>query len=96
MVLSAVSHDLGTPATRARLRIALIEDEELREKLERDIDQMTHMIDSILNYTRSELSAERPRRLSLRALISAIVDDYQDLGHPVTLAGNPGENQNAA
>ena len=26
MVLSAVSHDLGTPATRARLRIALIED----------------------------------------------------------------------
>lgn len=89
MVLSAVSHDLGTPATRARLRIALIEDEELREKLERDIDQMTHMIDSILNYTRSELSAERPRRLSLRALISAIVDDYQDLGHPVTLAGEP-------
>ena len=38
---------------------------------------------------RSELSAERPRRLSLRALISAIVDDYQDLGHPVTLAGEP-------
>ena len=44
MILSAVSHDLGTSATRARLRIALIEDEELRQKLEGDIDQITHMI----------------------------------------------------
>ncbi|MDG2404147.1 MAG: HAMP domain-containing sensor histidine kinase [Paracoccaceae bacterium] len=86
MVLSGVSHDLGAPATRLRLRAALINDQELREKLERDIDQMTSMIDSVLSYTRSELNAENPRKLSLRSLVSAIVDDYQDLGKPVTMA----------
>ena len=48
VVLSGVSHDLGTPATRLRLRTALIPDVELREKLETDIDSMTGMIESVL------------------------------------------------
>lgn len=83
-VLSGVSHDLGTPATRLRLRAALIPDAELREKLETDIDRMTGMIESVLTYTRSEMSAEAPRKLSLNALIDAVVADYQDTGRPVT------------
>lgn len=33
-LLSGISHDLGTPATRLKLRAALIEDPELRSKLE--------------------------------------------------------------
>ncbi|MDU8909783.1 HAMP domain-containing sensor histidine kinase [Aestuariicoccus sp. MJ-SS9] len=84
-VLSGVSHDLGTPATRLRLRTALIQDAELREKLEADIDSMTGMIDSVLTYTRAEMSAEPPRKLSLTALIDAIVADYEDMGRDVTL-----------
>ena len=85
-VLSGVSHDLGTPATRLRLRAALIGDEELRGKLEGDIDNMTGMIESVLTYTRSELSVETPRQLSLRALVEAVVADYQDLGRSVDLS----------
>ena len=65
MVLSGVSHDLGTPATRLRLRTALIEEGDLRDKLEADIDSMTGMIESALTYTRAELSAEEPRQISL-------------------------------
>lgn len=84
-VLSGVSHDLGTPATRLRLRVALIDDAELRQKLEADIDNMTGMIESVLTYTRSEMNAEAPTKLSLTALIESIVDDYQDLGRAVTL-----------
>ena len=83
-VLSGVSHDLGTPATRLRLRTALIEDQELRQKLETDIDHMTGMIESVLTYTRAEMSAEAPRKLSLNALIDAIVADYQDMGRAVS------------
>ncbi len=82
-VLSGVSHDLGTPATRLRLRAALIQDKELRHKLEADIDSMTGMIESVLTYTRSELSLEVPRQISLAALVEALVADYQDLGKPV-------------
>ena len=85
MVLSGVSHDLGTPATRLRLRAALIEDEKLRGKLEADIDQMTGMIESVLTYTQSEINAEEPKQLSLTSLIDALVADYQDTGSPVSV-----------
>jgi len=84
-VLSGVSHDLGTPATRLRLRTALIEDDALRARFETDIDRMTGMIESVLTYTRSELSVEVPRALSLSALLDALVADYQDMGRPVDL-----------
>lgn len=84
-VLSSVSHDLGTPATRLRLRTALITDTELRRKLESDIDSMTGIIESALTYTRAEMNAEAPRKLSLNALVETIVSDYQDVGESVTL-----------
>ncbi|WP_254796827.1 sensor histidine kinase [Sulfitobacter albidus] len=83
-ILSGVSHDLGTPATRLRLRAALIEDAELRAKLEADIDSMTGMIESVLTYTRAEMNSEAPRRLSLSALIDAVIANYADVGRPVT------------
>ena len=83
-VLSGVSHDLGTPATRLRLRAALIEDQDLRQKLEADIDSMTGMIESVLTFTRAEMNVEAPRKLSLTALIDAIVANYQDMGRTVT------------
>ncbi|WP_339819272.1 HAMP domain-containing sensor histidine kinase [Sulfitobacter dubius] len=83
-VLSGVSHDLGTPATRLRLRSALIPDAELRQKLEADIDSMTGIIESVLTYTRVEMNVEKPRKLSLGSLIDSIVADYQDTGRDVT------------
>ncbi|UWR21912.1 HAMP domain-containing sensor histidine kinase [Sulfitobacter sp. S190] len=86
-VLSGVSHDLGTPATRLRLRTALIGDDDLRDKLEGDIDSMTGMIESVLTYTRAELNSEVPRQLSLRSLIEAIVSDYEDTGRAVRFGG---------
>ncbi len=88
VVLSGISHDLGTPATRLRLRARLIEDTALRTKLEGDIDQMTGMIESVLTYTRAELNLEEPRELSLSSLVEALVDDYRDVGHPVELIEN--------
>ncbi|EAQ11912.1 signal transduction histidine kinase [Maritimibacter alkaliphilus HTCC2654] len=84
VVLSGVSHDLGSPATRLRLRAALIEDEALRGKFETDIDRMTGMIESVLTYTRAEMDAEDARQLSLLSLVEATVADFQDVGHPVT------------
>ncbi len=88
IVLSGVSHDLGTPAARLRLRAALIEDPEMRKKLEADIDQMTGIIESVLTYTQSELNSEEPRKLSLSSLVEALVADYQDTGHPVLLVSS--------
>lgn len=86
-VLSGVSHDLGTPATRLKLRTALITDSELRGKLDSDIESMTGIIESVLTYTRAELDAEVPRQISLTSLIESIVADYQDVGSPVEFQG---------
>jgi signal transduction histidine kinase len=85
MFLSGVSHDLGTPAARLRLRTALIEDDELRHKMDADIDRMTGMIQSVLDYTQSEMNVEKPRKMSLVALVDAVIADFQDAGYPVTL-----------
>lgn len=83
MVLSGVGHDLGTPATRLRLRAALIEDADLRQRFEADIDQMTGIIESVLTYTRAEINSEAPRQISLSSLVESLVSDYADTGRPV-------------
>lgn len=85
MVLSGVSHDLGTPATRLRLRAALIEDAELRARFEDDLDRMGAMIEEVLTFTRAEIAAEGVREFCLAALTEAVVDDYRDTGHPVVM-----------
>jgi two-component system osmolarity sensor histidine kinase EnvZ len=78
--LSGVSHDLGTPATRLRLRTEFITYKDLQRKMHADIDQMTQMIKSVLSYTQSEMRMEDLRRISLISLIEAIVADYEDAG----------------
>ena len=85
MVLSMISHDLGTPATRLKFRVNLIENKDIKRKIETDINQMTKMIDSVLNYARSELNTEVESKISLTDLLSAIVSDYEDRGEPVTM-----------
>jgi len=94
IVLSGVSHDLGTPATRLRLRAALIEDDAIRQKLEADIDLMTATIEGVLTYTRSESNSEQPQKIDLMSLIDAIVADYQDTGAPVSLRQTKGTEIN--
>ena len=83
--LVGVSHDLGTPATRLRLRAKLVQDTELRGKIDADIEQMTGMIESVLAYTQTEINIEAARQLSLVSLVEAIVSDFQDEGLPVSL-----------
>ncbi|NVO22850.1 sensor histidine kinase [Donghicola mangrovi] len=85
--LSAISHDLGTPAARLKLRTALIDDPTLRTKMEGDIDQMIAMVEGVLSFTRTELDAEPAQQISLTALVETIVDDYEDLGRRVSLGG---------
>jgi signal transduction histidine kinase len=95
MVMSGVSHDLGTPATRLRLRAALIEDAELRQRLEGDIDQMTNMIEGVLTYTRSEIDSEETTQISLTSLVEAVCADYADVGRPVVFEQSPDDEIDA-
>lgn len=84
-ILAGISHDLGTPMTRLRLRAALIADPDLRARIGRDIDQMNDMIDGVLSHTRSEMATEAPRLVSVLSLVQSVAHDFADLGAPVRL-----------
>lgn len=87
--LVAVSHDLRTPATRMKLRAELIEDEVLRAKLLKDLDEMTGMINSTIAYLRHGLDKEAQETVMFLTMMESICDDYADVGRNVTLHRPP-------
>ncbi|WP_261368225.1 ATP-binding protein [Pseudosulfitobacter koreensis] len=89
LMLSGVSHDLRTPLTRMRLSLSMLDDDD-REALEQDVDQMQSMIDEFLNFAKGAQEGE-PERIDPLALIRDIVDDQQRAGRPVTLVTATGE-----
>lgn len=86
-ILAAVSHDLKTPITRMRLRLELIDDPGLREKLERDLEEMQALVDSTLDFMRGIAAREESRPLDINALVEALCEDLADTGHPVRVRG---------
>jgi signal transduction histidine kinase len=90
-ILAAVSHDLQSPITRMRLRVDLLDDAELREKLHGDLAAMQSLVGEGLAYARSAHSGvEAPRALDLHALLDSLACDYADAGQMVAFAGCAG------
>ena len=85
--LSAVSHDLRTPLTRLRLRAELIDDEDLRNQIADDIDAMTGMIDSTLDYLRGLQESEAIHPLDINALLQSLANDAAVLGREIDISG---------
>ena len=86
-ILGAISHDLQTPVTRMRLRAELIDDDELRERLQADLSDMQTLIEEGLMYARSLNLAHRrdaARPIDLDALLAVLCDDASDMGWQVT------------
>jgi len=85
--LAAVSHDLRTPLARLRLRAGLVSDDATREALERDVDEMSGMLDSLLAYLGGRRDSETPRLTDLAAMCMTIVDASVDAGAKATYQG---------
>ncbi len=83
-MLAAISHDLRTPATRLKLRAEFIEDEALRDKILADLDEMSGMIASTLDFLRDDMRREEEQVVAFASLLQSLCDDYSDLGRPVT------------
>ncbi len=88
--LAAISHDLRTPLTRQRLRLELIDDTDLRDKMQRDLDEMEAMVNSSLVYLRGDDPNEEQRAIDLTALLESICSDLSDAGREVQLHAHPG------
>lgn len=83
--LAAVSHDLKTPVTRLRLRSELLADENLRERMLRDLDEMQHMLTGSLDFLRGNAADEPSSPIDMVALLESLVDDQMEMGHEVSL-----------
>lgn len=85
-VLAAVSHDLKTPITRLRLRLALLQNNDLQTRFEKDLNEMEQMVTSTLDYLRGTESKEKQVTINIKALLESLQDDARELGWTMTLA----------
>jgi len=53
-MLAGVSHDLRTILTRFRLQLALLDETPEREGMQRDVDEMSHMLEDYLAFTKGD------------------------------------------
>ena len=82
MMLSGVSHDLRTPLTRLRLGLSLLEDEEAAAMI-RDVDEMQRLLDSFLDFARSD-AGDAEETVDPVAILNDLVADFTRVGLPVT------------
>lgn len=78
--LAAIGHDLKTPLTRLRLRLDLVEDENIRQRSLADLEHMESQLESALNYLRQGASAEPRVRIDLASLLTSLADQYEGTG----------------
>ncbi|MFP7570603.1 ATP-binding protein [Marivita sp. S2033] len=92
MMLSGVSHDLRTPLTRLRLGVSMLEDED-REPLERDIDDMQRLIDAFLEFARGNSDGTPAEPTRVPDFVQDIVSICQRAGMAVELGEIRGQGE---
>lgn len=86
-ILAAITHDLRTPITRLRLRAEQVEDEDLRQRIQSDLDAMQALAQEGMEFARS-LDAPMPvRATDLNAMLDTVAEDARELGWAVGCTG---------
>ncbi|KQM21388.1 sensor histidine kinase [Novosphingobium sp. Leaf2] len=85
VMLGAIGHDLKTPLSALRVRIESVEDEGERGRMARTIEDIVRTLDDILSLARVGRPSDPRERTELSALVSSIVEEYEDMGEPVEL-----------
>jgi signal transduction histidine kinase len=86
VMLGAIGHDLKTPLAALRVRIESVEDEAERARMAATIEDIVRTLDDILSLARIGRASEPPERTDLAALAAAVVEEFEDMGEPATLA----------
>ena len=79
-ILTAMSHDLKTPITRLRLRAEMLDDEALRAKFEKDLQEMESMVTQTLDFMRDASTQEAVQRVDAMALLECPVATQLRIG----------------
>ena len=83
-MIGAIAHDLRTPLARIAFRIEGAPDE-MREKVQGDIEQMRAMIAATISFVRDTASIRTVEPVSLDALLGDLVQGEVEIERPVTL-----------
>jgi signal transduction histidine kinase len=83
--LAAISHDLRTPMTAARLRAEMIDDGEVKDAIVRSLTEMQYITETTLSFARDETAAEEPRTIDLASLVEAVADDLTAAGQTIVV-----------
>lgn len=86
-MLAAITHDLQTPLTRARLRLEKVTDPGLRHKLVDDLAAMEGMIRDGLDLATSTSSREATQRMDFDSIVDSVCADAVEAGQDVTVSG---------
>ena len=70
-MLSGISHDLRTPLTRLKLQLAMIKEQDLSQKMSKDIDEMEKMLNDYLHFAKTQ-TQEETRETNLNELFNEI------------------------
>lgn len=82
-MLGAVGHDLRTPLASLRVRVELVDDEKLRDKMIVSIEEMTAMLTDILALARAGAGTEKPEAVAGDRLLQELAADYREQGQDV-------------
>lgn len=94
LLLSGVSHDLRTPLTRLRLGLSLAPETDETRAMQRDLDDMEHMIEGFLDFARGD-GGEEAVMTHPAALAQRVTDNARRLGREVDLVLEPGSDEEA-
>ncbi|WP_275957928.1 ATP-binding protein [Pseudomonas sp. dw_358] len=86
-LFSAISHDLRTPITRLRLRVELLEDEEVQAKFSRDLDELELLVKGALQCVKDTDIHENIEPVDLNQLMHHLIEPFLASGR-VTLHGD--------
>ncbi|MGX1743123.1 ATP-binding protein [Bosea sp. NPDC055353] len=89
-MLNGVSHDLRTILTRFKLSLALMERSAEIEALEKDVDEMSRMLEDYLAFARGD-AGETAVEADIRSLLEELKSDAERQGHQteLTVIGDP-------
>ncbi|MDP2762810.1 MAG: HAMP domain-containing sensor histidine kinase, partial [Sideroxyarcus sp.] len=79
--------DLKTPITRLRLRAELLEDDDLRAKFTKDLEEMESLVAATLDFMRGVDNPEPVHPVDIMALLESLQADAAEIGQEVRLEG---------
>jgi signal transduction histidine kinase len=87
VMLGAIGHDLKTPLAALRVRIESVPDDAEREKMAATIEDIARTLDDILSLARVGRPTDPLESTDLAALVASVVEEFEDMGEAVVLAG---------